>query len=253
MPDREPMQGANIWAGLRIYLERQATDIAHYVIEQSVCCLFGWVPTVVGIALRALVYRLILRMEGVAAVENNVRLRFASHIRLGRGAYIDEGVYLHACPQGIEVGQETFVMHGSILHVYNFRQLPHAGIRIGRNSLIGEYNVLRGQGGITIGDRVYTSPLVQVLAVNHVFGDPSRPFTEQGITAEGIIIEDDVWIGAGAVITDGVTIGQGAVVAAGALVTRDVMPHTLVAGVPARVIREVGTPTPSLRTAAAHI
>ncbi|MCB0159199.1 MAG: acyltransferase, partial [Caldilineaceae bacterium] len=114
-----------------------------------------------------------------------------------------------------------------------------AFIRIGQDSLIGELNVLRGQGGITIGDRVYTAPLVQMLAVNHVYQDPDRPMVEQGITARGIVIEDDVWIGAGAVITDGVRVGKGAVVAAGAVVTRDVPAHTVVGGVPARVLRTI--------------
>jgi acetyltransferase-like isoleucine patch superfamily enzyme len=128
-------------------------------------------------------------------------------------------------------------MHGAILHVYNFRDLPHAFIRIGRDSLIGEYNVLRGQGGITIGDRVYTAPMVQVLAVNHNFDDPSRPMVDQGITAKGIVVEDDVWIGAGAIVTDGVRIGRSAVVAAGAVVAADVPPRTVVGGIPARVIK----------------
>ncbi|MCB0239572.1 MAG: acyltransferase, partial [Anaerolineae bacterium] len=54
---------------------------------------------------------------------------------------------------------------------------------------------------------------------------------EQGIRAEGIVVEDDVWIGAGAVITDGVHIGRGAVVAAGAVVTQDVPSRTVVGGV----------------------
>ena len=201
--------------------------------------LVGWVPTVAGIALRSILYRLILHMDGLAAIENGVRLRFADHIRLGRNVYIDQGVYLHACPQGISIGDNSLVMHGSVLHVYNFRDLPHAFIRIGRDSLIGELNVLRGQGGITIGDRVYTAPLVQILAVNHVFDDPTRPIIEQGITAEGITIEDDAWIGAGAIVTDGVRIGRGAVVAAGAVVTADVPGHTIVGGAPARVLREI--------------
>jgi acetyltransferase-like isoleucine patch superfamily enzyme len=178
-------------------------------------------------------------MDGIAAIENGVRLRFADHIHLGRRAYLDSGVYLHACPQGIAVGAESFVMHGAVLHVYNFRNLPHAFIRIGRNSLIGEYNVLRGQGGITVGDRVYTAPNVQMLAVNHVFDDPTRPMVDQGITAQGIVVEDDVWIGAGAILTDGVRVGRGAVVAAGAVVTADVPPHTVVGGVPARVLRPI--------------
>ncbi len=166
-------------------------------------------------------------------------LRFAHHIRLGHRAYLDQGVYLHACPGGIEIGPGTLVMHGAVLHVYNFRGLPHAGIRIGRDSLIGEYCVIRGQGGVTVGDRVYTSPMVQIVAVDHVFDDPARPFVEQGITAQGIVIEDDVWIGSGAVICDGVHVGKGAVVAAGAVVTEDVPPHTVVAGVPARVVRQI--------------
>jgi acetyltransferase-like isoleucine patch superfamily enzyme len=180
-----------------------------------------------------------LKMDGPAAVERNVRLRFASNIHLGRGSYLDEGVYIHACPEGVRIGPRTLVMHGAILHVYNFRELPHAWIRVGEDSLIGEYTVIRGQGGVTIGDRVYTSPLCQIIAVNHVFDDPKRPFVSQGITAQGIVIEDDVWMGSASVVTDGVRVGQGAVIAAGAVVTHDVPAHTVVAGVPAKVIREI--------------
>ena len=225
--------------GLSLYIHRQASSLKKYIVEQTILSLFGWIPTVIGIGLRALVYRLILRMEGVAAIESGVRIRFADNVALGRNVYIDQGVYLHACPKGIRIGDNSFVMHGSVLHVYNFRDLPHAFIHIGANSLIGELNVLRGQGGITIGDRVYTAPMVQMLAVNHVFDDPTRPMVEQGITAEGIVVEDDVWIGAGAIITDGVRICKGAVVAAGAVVTQDVPPYTVVGGVPAKALRKI--------------
>ncbi len=224
---------------LNLYISRQAASPWRYFLEQSLMFLFGWAPTIIGIGLRAVFYRLMLEMNGTAAIERNVRLRYASHIRLGHGSYIDESVYIHACPQGVEIGDNTLVMHGSVLHVYNFRDLPHAFIKIGRDSLVGEYNVIRGQGGVTIGNRVYTSPMTQLIAVNHVFTDPERPFVDQGITAEGIVIEDDVWLGSAAVVTDGVRVGRGSVVAAGAVVTKDVPPHTVVGGVPARVIREV--------------
>ena len=225
--------------GVRLYIDRQASSLPRYLYEQAFLVLLGWIPTVIGIGLRGILYQLILRMDGLAAIENSVRLRFADHIRLGHGVYIDQSVYLHACPQGIEIGSGTIVMHGAILHVYNFRHLPHSGIKIGRDSLIGEYSVIRGQGGVQIGDRVYASPFSQIIAVNHVFDDPTRPFVEQGITAKGIVIEDDVWLGAGAIVTDGVTIGKGAVIAAGAVVTKDVAPHTLVGGVPARPIKDI--------------
>lgn len=227
-------------AQLRLYVARQADSAWRYVLEQLVQLLAGWIPTILGIGVRGVLYRLLVQMDGWAAIERGVRLRFASRIRLGHGSYLDEGVYIHACPGGVHIGAGTMVMHGAVLHVYNFRDLPHAGIRIGRDALISEYTVVRGQGGVTIGDRVYTSPMTQIVAVNHVFDDPERPFVEQGITAEGIVIEDDVWLGAGAVVTDGVRIGCGAVVAAGAVVTTDVPPHTVVAGVPARVVRAVG-------------
>ncbi|MCA9936740.1 MAG: acyltransferase [Ardenticatenaceae bacterium] len=230
---------------LRLYLGRQASGLGRYVLEQTLFFLIGWIPTLVGIGLRGVLYRLILRMDGLAAIESGVRLRYASRIRLGRGVYLDQGAYLHAMPNGIEIGDETIVMHGAVLHVYNFREMPQSGITIGKNSLIGEYSVIRGQGGVTIGDRVYTSPFTQIIAVNHVFADRERPFTEQGITAEGIVIEDDVWLGAGAVITDGVRVGKGAVVAAGAVVTKDVPPHTVVGGVPARIIKEIDGSAPA--------
>jgi acetyltransferase-like isoleucine patch superfamily enzyme len=224
---------------IRLYLDRQASSLFRYGLEQFLYFLFGWIPTIIGIGLRGVIYRLILRMDGLAAIESRVRLRFADHIKLGQGVYLDEGVYLHACPPGIEIGAGTIVMHGAVLHVYNFRNLPHAGIKIGRDSLIGEYSVIRGQGGVHIGDRVYTSPFTQIIAVNHVFDDPDRSFVEQGITAEGIVVEDDVWLGSGAIITDGVRVGKGAVVAAGAVVTKDVPPHTVVGGVPAQPIKTI--------------
>lgn len=228
-----------LWPNVRLYLDRQADGPLRYAWEQAILSLGGWVPTLVGVALRSVLYRLIMHLDGVVAIENAVRLRYANHIRLGDGAYLDQATYLHATPGGIEVGSGSFIMHGAVLHVYNFRNLPHAFIKIGRDSLIGEYSVLRGQGGITIGDRVYTAPQVQILAVNHRFEDTTRPMVDQGITAEGICVEDDVWIGAGAIITDGVCVGQGAVVAAGAVVTADVPPYTVVGGVPAHVLKHL--------------
>lgn len=237
-------QSRGVLGALRLYLSRQASSPWRYLLEQTVTGTLGWIPTPLGLAVRAVGYRAILRTHGMAAVERSVRLRFANHITLGHGSYLDQSVYLHACPGGIHIGARSLVMHGSVLHVYNFRQLPEAGIWIGKDSLIGEQNVIRGQGGVRIGDRVYTSPLVQLLSVNHVFDDPSRSFVEQGITAQGITVEDDVWIGAGAIVTDGTRIGRGSVVAAGSVVTRDVPPQTVVGGVPARVLRRVGVHTP---------
>ncbi len=224
---------------LSLYLSRQATSLPRYVREQLIQAALGWVPGIVGIGLRAIAYRAILRMEGAAAIEDGVRLRFADNVRLGHGVYLDHGVYIHACPGGVSIGAGSLVMKNAILHVYNFRNLPHSGITIGARSLVGEGCILRGQGGITIGDDVYLGTLVQVLAVNHVFADTSRPISHQGITAQGISIADGAWVGSGAIILDGVRVGRNAVVGAGAVVTKDVPDYCVAVGNPARVVRDL--------------
>lgn len=224
---------------LSLYLSRQATSLPRYALEQLAQAALGWVPSIVGVGLRGLAYRGILRMDGVAAIEDGVRIRFAELVRLGSGAYLDHGVYLHACPGGISIGAGTMVMKNAILHVYNFRGLPRSGITIGERSLVGEACVLRGQGGISIGDDVYLGTLVQLLAVNHIFDDPGRPVSHQGITAEGISIADGAWVGSGAIVLDGVRIGRNAVVGAGAVVTKDVPDHCVAVGNPARVVRDL--------------
>lgn len=239
IPTAQEQENTQSSSRLRLYLGRQASSPWRYCLEQFVLALFGWIPTIVGIGLRALVYPLIMKMDGMAAIENHVRIRYADHIRLGKNVYLDESVYLHAMPAGIEIGDNTYVMHHAELHVFNFRELPNAHIKIGANCLISEFNVLRGQGGITIGNNVYTSPFVQMVAVNHVYTDREQPIIAQGITAQGITIQDNVWIGSSAIILDGVTVGKGAVVAAGAVVTKDVAPHTIVAGVPAKLVKEI--------------
>lgn len=224
---------------LSLYLARQATSLPRYVGEQLAQALLGWLPGIVGIAARGVAYKGILRMEGLAAIEDGVRIRFADQVRLGKGAYLDHGVYLHACPGGISIGAGSLVMKNAILHVYNFRDLPHSGIMVGERSLIGEACILRGQGGITIGDDVYLGTLVQVLAVNHVFADTGRPISHQGITAEGVSIADGAWVGSGAIVLDGVRVGRNAVVGAGAVVTKDVPDYCIAIGNPARVVRDL--------------
>jgi acetyltransferase-like isoleucine patch superfamily enzyme len=223
---------------VRYYLTGQAASLPVYILEQLILALLGWIPTLAGVGLRGLIYRLIMKLEGIPAIEAGVRIAYASNIRLGNAVYLDQGVYLHALPAGITIGENTTIMSHSILHVFNFRKLPRAGITIGKNCFIGEFNVIRGQGGVKIGDDVYTGPMVQIVAVNHVFSDPDRPIREQGITAQGIVIEDDVWIGANVTVVDGVTIGRGSIIGAGAVVTSDIPPYSIAIGTPAKPVKD---------------
>jgi maltose O-acetyltransferase len=88
---------------------------------------------------------------------------------------------------------------------------------------------------ITIGKNVQIGPRVMFETMNH--GLVYEQGKGRGGWAKPIIIEDEVWIGGGCIVTQGVTIGRGAVVAAGAVVTKDVLPNTVVGGTPAKFIK----------------
>lgn len=100
-------------------------------------------------------------------------------------------------------------------------------------------------GLVTLGDRVLIGPYVRLLSGNHLFGIEGRyaRFLRASLdNPENLrlqTIESDCWIGAGAIVLGGVTVGVGSVVAAGSVVTKDVPPFTIVAGVPARAVRRI--------------
>src|SRR5438093_3830840 len=95
---------------LSYYIHGQASSVGEYLLQGLVTTLFAHAPGLLGITLRGLIYPLILRADGFAAIECGVRMRHSRGIRLGNGVYLDQGVYLHACPNGIVIGANTCVM-----------------------------------------------------------------------------------------------------------------------------------------------
>jgi acetyltransferase-like isoleucine patch superfamily enzyme len=110
-------------------------------------------------------------------------------------------------------------------------------VMIGDHTRIGLHSTIIGP--VEIGSHVNLAQGITVTALNHNFDNTEKRIDEQGVSTNPVTIEDDVWIGANAVILPGVTIGNHCVVAAGAVVTKDVPPHSLVAGVPAKVIKNI--------------
>ena len=108
---------------------------------------------------------------------------------------------------------------------------------IGDHTRIGLHNTIIGP--VIIGSHVNLAQGITITALNHNFDDSEKRIDQQGISTKEVVLEDDIWVGANAVILPGVTIGKHAVVAAGAIVTKDVPPHSLVAGVPAKVIKQI--------------
>lgn len=110
-------------------------------------------------------------------------------------------------------------------------------VMIGDHTRIGLHNTIIGP--VIIGCHVNLAQGITITALNHNFEDSEKRIDEQGVSTSTVIIEDDIWIGANAVVLPGVTIGHHSVVAAGAVVTKDVPPHSLVAGVPAKIIKQI--------------
>lgn len=127
---------------------------------------------------------------------------------------------------GIVIGAHSSVHRGC-------RFYQPAGVHIGKHTVINRDILLDGRAGLTIGDNVSISEGAALFTLEH---DPNSPtFASRGATVR---ISDFAFVGARAILLPGVTVGQGAVVAAGAVVTHDVDPFTIVAGVPARPIGE---------------
>lgn len=131
---------------------------------------------------------------------------------------------------------------GTTIKQYAIISTSGGRVALGRECNLGQFSIIATKKkDVRIGDYVRIGPHVNIIATNRKFGGRDIPILMQGHTEEGIIIGNDVWIGAGATITDGVHIGDGVVVAAGAVVTKDVSPYKIVGGVPARTIGERGT------------
>lgn len=136
------------------------------------------------------------------------RLFLGTRMTLGKNVMIDEGVRFDR-PENVQVGSNAFIGRGSFVH---------------------------GGGGVSIGNDVLIGPGVKIWTTDHRFDSRALPMRQQGHDFGPVSIGDDVWLGANAVVLKDVTIGEGAVVAAGSVVTKDVPPYAVVAGVPARQI-----------------
>lgn len=109
-------------------------------------------------------------------------------------------------------------------------------VAIGARCAIAEFVHIWGGGGITIGNDVMVASHAVITSLTH---DTCAKVYRESLIARPVLIEDNVWIGAGSVILPGVRIGTGSVIGAGSVVTQDVPARTIVAGVPARALRLV--------------
>jgi len=168
-------------------------------------------------------------LERIAARFDDCRIDPRALIRLHKNCRLEFGKH-------VTIGAYTVI---TIWPENTSGPNPAATLEVGDYTYFGELNNIRVAGTTRIGEKCQISQGVSIIGSNHSF-IPGIPIIDQPSRTDklGLTIEDDVWIGANSTILPGVTIGEGSIVAAGSVVTRDVPPNVIVAGVPASVLRD---------------
>lgn len=170
-----------------------------------------------------------MRHPSIVAGENVV---------IGDNVSISPTARIHGSVKGSRI---VIGSHSEIYDYVTIRCVGGSGdVIIGQHCYVNPTCVLYSGNGIRLGDYVLLAPGVMIMPTNHNFARRDIPIRHQGFSSSkgGIVIEDDVWLGANSVVLDGAHIGRGAIVAAGSVVTGNIPPYEIWGGVPAKRIRD---------------
>ena len=164
--------------------------------------------------------------------------------KIGALFYYSIAKHLPPTSSGIQIGQKAFrAFCGKLMLKQCGKKVNiEKGATFSAKASLGDYSGFginaRIHGACTIGKYVMMGTDVVIFSHNHAFDRTDVPMMQQGFQEERpVVIEDDVWIGDRVIILPGVHVGEGSILAAGAVVTKDVPPYSIVAGVPAKVIK----------------
>lgn len=178
-----------------------------------------------------------VRAAGTITPETPGLLRFGA---LGAGAKFAFPIGAVFGERWIHIGAETLIgEHASLsAGLVPGQELgSRPVVTIGDRCTIGRGSHIVGHESIVIGDDVWTGPYVYITDQNHSYADPDRPIGLQWPVNDGVVIGSGSWLGAGAIVLPGARLGRNVVVAAGSVVRGTVPDHSVVAGVPAKVVR----------------
>ncbi|MBC5795129.1 acyltransferase [Sphaerospermopsis sp. LEGE 00249] len=205
--------------------------------ELLLTTLLGDIPAIFwGPQLRRLVYRRLFAAMGDGVyIQHGVEFLSTTSIEIGNGVHIFKNVRLDA--KG-HPNNKIYLGNGvAIERNVDIGCLENTCIHIEEDTFIGQNVCIAGPGNIRIGKQCMIASQSGIYANNHNFTDTLLPMQKQGVTRQGIVIEDDCWLGHGVTVLDGVTIGKGSVIGAGAVVTKDIPPYSVAVGIPAKVIK----------------
>lgn len=167
-------------------------------------------------------------------VLNNSNIQFGNSVTIGSYCEIDgyasEKIIFGDC---VKIGSYSKLLSTS--HFSKFGK----GLKMGNHSAIGDFTHFGAPGGIEIGNDVIMGSYISFHAENHNFSDTTKLIREQGVNSKGIILGNNIWVGAKVTFLDGCQIGDNSVVAAGAVVNGIYPPNSIIGGVPAKVLKTI--------------
>lgn len=152
--------------------------------------------------------------------------------KIGKNVVIEPGVLVFH-PENIEIGDDVYIGHNTILKGYHRNLLI-----IGSGTWIGQQCFIHSAGGVEIGQNVGVGPAVKIISSYHAFEGLGRPIIENQTVFKEVVVESGCDIGVNTVILPGVRVGQEAQIGAGAVLTKDIPSGEVWAGVPAKKLRK---------------
>ena len=213
-----------------------SSDYSDLIRHELVTFMASWVPGATGLFLRSKLYPAVLGKCGKNVMfGTNIVLRHPKKISIGDNTVIDDNCVLDAKGEGnngIFIGRNVFIGRNSILYCQN------GDIYIDDHTNIGSNCQIFSAKFVKIGKKVLVGAYSYFVGGGHKFDNINIPMIDQGREAKGIILKDDVWVGAGVKVLDGLIVNESSILGTGAVVTKDVPMYSIVGGIPAKVIKD---------------
>ena len=222
------------------YVKTRSTSYLRFFFEQVVFIFLQPIPSIVGVIIRFFIYRFLINTKGFYGIEENITITHAHNLFLYKNAYIGKNSYIGASGKGIHIGENTIILDNAYISIFRFNEDSDSEVRIGNECSISSGVTIHGHNGVVIGDGTIFGPRCTIVTGNHGFISKSTQYRTASIPKQnGVVIGNNVWVGAGCTFLPSVQVGNGAVIGAGSVITKNVPAYTVVAGVPAKIIRPI--------------
>lgn len=210
-------------------------SLGRLIKYEMITLLTSWVPGALGLFLRMKLYPLLLGKVGRGvSFGTNVVLRHPHKIFIGENVVIDDNCVLDAkgeSNQGLFIGSGSFIGRNTILSCKN------GNIRLAEKVNMGFNCHIFSASNVSLGNNNLIAAYCYIIGGTHKMDRIDIPPLEQERTSLGIIMEDNLWLGAGVKVVDGVRIGRDSVIGTSAVVTKDIPEFSIAVGIPAKVVR----------------